>query len=169
MIRFTGMTTVLLFCSGAALATPPAISLFPMQGDKALNVVQAKNVTGSCGSAVVRVLGVTNASDGFYENDSDSGIIIRSGGKELNISEGGGDILSDHNGVACVPTKSGKRLLVWSNCAGSACGDNFSFFVFDPERLALIAPKDPRKEQCDENCASRILGSSLPQQINGRN
>lgn len=157
-----------LFISGAALADA-AINLPPMKGDKSVDVVATKNFTGSCGSSIVRVLGVTNVVDNFYAVEQDAGkIIVRSGSaKDLVLTSESG-VLSDHNGVECVSTKSGNRLLIWSNCSGSSCGDDFSFYVIDPERLVFLAPKDPRKDQCDEKCASKVLGNNLPQKINSR-
>jgi hypothetical protein len=165
-IIYTFLITLLF--SSIAMAEP-AISLPPMKGETALDVVDTKNVTGSCGTSIVRVLGVKNVAGNFYGIDLDAGkIIIRSGPtKELVLSSSSG-VLSDHNGVACVSTKSGNRLLVWSNCSGSTCGDNFSFFVIDPERLTFLAPKDPRKGQCDAKCASQLLGNQLPQKINSQ-
>src|SRR2546423_1126555 len=118
---FSTFLVTLLF-SSAALAES-AISLPPWQGEKALDIVETKNITGSCGTAVVRVLGITNIYDNYYSILLDAGkIIVRKGPlKELVLSSDNG-VLSDFNGVACVPTKSGNRLLVWSNCGGSACG-----------------------------------------------
>jgi len=164
---FSSIVTLLLLSSTTLADT--AIGLPPMKGGKTLDVVATKNVTGSCGASIVRVLGVTDVIDNFYGIDLDAGkIIVRSGpNKELVLSHGSG-ILSDHNGVACVSTKSGSRLLVWSNCAGSACGEGFSFFVIDPEHLVLLAPKDPLKGRCDEKCASLLLDNKLPQKINSR-
>ena len=167
-MRILSLIGVLLSLSGAALGEE-AISLPPMKGDKALDVVETKNVTGSCGTSMVRVMGVTTRVDSSYRIDQDAGkIIVRSGtGKELVLGLDN-DVLSDHNGVACVLTKSGSRLLVWSQCAGSACGDRMSFFVIDPERLVFLAPKDPRKGRCDDKCASQLLGNRLPQKINSQ-
>lgn len=164
---FSSIVASLLLSSTALADT--AISLPPMKGDKTLDVVATKNVTGSCGTSIVRVLGVTDVINNFYSIDFDAGkIIVRSGPtKELILGSDSG-VLSDHNGVACVSTKSGSRLLIWSNCSGNACGDIFSFFVIDPERLLFLAPKDPRKGQCDEKCASQLLGNKLPQKINGQ-
>jgi hypothetical protein len=166
-MRIFSSIVAYLLVGGSALANT-AISLSPMEGEKSPDVVATRNVTGSCGSSIVRVLGVTDVIDNFYGIDLDAGkIIIRSGlNKELILGADSG-VLSDHNGVACVSTKSGSRLLIWSNCSGSACGDNFSFFVIDPERLVFLAPKDPRKGQCDDSCASQLLGNKLPKRING--
>ncbi|MDO8812388.1 MAG: TM2 domain-containing protein [Gallionella sp.] len=150
-----------------SLMATRAISLRPMEGNAAFAEITAPNVTGYCGTSVVRVLGIEQVTDNFFSTDLDAGkIIIRAGAlKEMTIDR---NVLSDHNGVACVTTKSGNRLLIWSNCGGNACGENFSFFVIDPERLVFLAPKDPFKEQCDEECASQLLGNQLPQKINGR-
>lgn len=146
-----------------------AILLPPMKGNNFLDIVATKNITGSCGTSIVRALGVVDVVDNFYSIDDDAGkIIVRAGvAKEMVLSSNNG-ILSDHNGMACISTKFGNRLLVWSNCSGSACGEKFSFFIIDPERLVFLAPKDPRKNRCDEKCASQILGNKFPQKINAQ-
>lgn len=165
-MRVFSLIVVSLFLGNAVFAET-AITLAPMKGDKALDVVATKNITGSCGASVVRVLGVTDVDNDSFRTELDTGkIIVRSAAKELIL--GYGNVLSDYNGVACVSTKSGMRLLIWSNCSGSACGDRFSFFIIDPERLVFLAPKDPRKGECDERCASQLLGNKLPQKINGQ-
>lgn len=156
----------LLACSPALAATP--IGLAPLQGSKNLDVVATKSITGTCGKTIVEVMGVTDLNPGFYDVDPDAGrVLVRTAaGKELSLGADSG-VLSDHNGVACVATSAGNRLLFWSNCSGSACGDNFSFFVLDPERLLFVAPKDPRKGPCDAKCAAQVLGNKLPLKING--
>lgn len=166
MRLFSLMTAFLLF-SNAALAKLPAIDLPPMKGYKSLDVVTTKNITGSCGNAVVRVMGVTEVVGKFYTIEPDSGVIIvrHNPRHELVLSIDNG-VLSDYNGVACVSTRAGKRLLVWSTCGGSVCPDTFTFFVIDPDRLVFLAPKDPKKRTCDALCASRVLGNNLPQRLN---
>lgn len=158
-------TLLAILINTSAQAQSAAVSLLPMQGDKKVDVVNTQNFTGSCGSAVVRVMGVERIVGNFYTVDLDSAkIIIRSNAKDLILDEHSG-ALSDHNGIACLNTKSGQRLLVWSNCNGSACG-NFSFTVIDPEKAIILAPKNPAKESCDEKCATKLTGSRLPQQVN---
>lgn len=167
-MRIFSLIVAFIFLSSTALADT-AIGLSPMKGDKTLHVVSTKNITGTCGASIVRVLGVTDVMDTFYGIDLDAGkIIVRSGPTKELILDSESGVLSDHNGVACVSAKSGNRLLIWSNCSGSSCGDDFSFFVIDPDRLIFLAPKDPRKGQCDERCASQLLGNKIPQKINGR-
>lgn len=143
-----------------------SIRISPMQGEKSLSV-EGGNVTGSCGNSIIRILGITKAFDNVYITDSDGGkIIIRaSASKELTISPSDG-VLSDFNGMACVSSKTGESLLIWSNCSGSACGDNYHFYVIDPNRLTYLAPKKPQNKLCDAECASLVIGSNLPQEIN---
>lgn len=38
----------------------PGLNLSPMPGERKIDVVKTENFTGSCGSAIVRVLGVEN-------------------------------------------------------------------------------------------------------------
>jgi hypothetical protein len=87
-------------------------------------------------------------------------VILRRINVEKVIDIAGG-ILSDYNGVQCVQTKSGYRLLIWSDCGGSACGHGFSFFIIDPHKLSFIAPRKSG-QICNAKCASTILGSDLP-------
>jgi hypothetical protein len=146
-----------------------AISLSPKVGDAAVGVIAMPDATGYCGTSTVRVSGIEKVSGNSFSIDMDLGkIVVKTmQNKELVISSGSG-VLSDYNGTACVSTESGSRLLVWSNCAGSACGESFSFFVIDPERLVFLAPQNPSNERCDERCASQLLGNQLPKKINGQ-
>lgn len=124
------LTIFLLVLNGITWAET-AIRLHPMEGDEALDIVETRNYTGSCGESIVRVLGVKSVYEDFYTVDLDAAkIIVRSGpNNELILRPEGtrsnnkGDILLEHNGVACVSIKYGNRLLVWSGCSGSACGD----------------------------------------------
>jgi hypothetical protein len=165
--RFVGAVSA-FFCT-VAMAAPAPINLSPMQGEKAVSIDQTQAFTGSCGSAVVRVTGVQDVRAGYFSADVDAEVIIRADMTHelrLNTIQGG---LSDINGLSCVSTKAGKRLLVWNGCNGnSAACEKFSFLVIDPERLAILAPRDIVKDQCDEQCASQLLGNRLPQQINRR-
>ena len=143
-----------------------SIQLKPLGDDNKLMISQSMNVTGSCGSAVVRVLGVEDYSEdlNFYNVDIDSGkIIVRGNNFEFDAKA----LLSDHNGVSC--TKSSKNnsdyVMIWSNCSGSACGDNFSFYFIDPKNGRNVTPK-ARDNICDAKCASQFLGNNLPLTIN---
>ena len=155
-----------LFLSVNVLAD--GVILRPMQGYKELDVVKTENITGSCGGSVVRVMGITDFVENFYSVDSDAGkIIVRSSSVTNDLVLTQENVLSDHNGVACVETKTGDKLLVWSNCGGSRCTDNFSFYVIEPKSLKFIAPKDPKKGSCDDECATKVLGNNLPKKVNG--
>lgn len=149
--------------------TIKAISLRPMDGSSAPGVIVPPNVMGYCGTSLVAVMGIRDINSSYFQIDTDTKIIISAGSvkeRQLIIDSDSG-VLSDYNGVACVTTGSGDRLLVWSVCGGNLCG-GLSYFVIDPERQVFLAPLDPLKEQCDEKCASQLLGNQLSQQINGR-
>jgi hypothetical protein len=74
----------------------------------------------------------------------------------------------DSNGIACVQTKQGKRILIWGMCDGTACADEFDqFYVIDPEKLIYIAPKDPNKNSCGYMCARRLIGKTFVDHIEG--
>ena len=139
-------------------------------GLKVFDQTRSVNVSGYCGSAVVRLIGVD--PDGYGTKfDTDGRIIVRThaGGKlkELDLNTTNW-ILSDHNRVRCVPTRNGNRLVVWSNCAGSACGDDGSYAIIDVDRGTILKPNlDTKpgqafvpapKEMCDAACAERLLG-----------
>jgi len=154
---------VLLVCQAGAMAQT-GIRISPVQGESSVEVVDIKAYSGSCGNAVVRVVGVVKQFDNFFTADPDASIFIRNGAKDIQLSSG---VMSEYNGIACVSSKSGPRILVWSNCAGSACTE-FSFYVIDPNSLVFVAPQDPKKGVCDERCASQATNSQLPKKINGK-
>jgi hypothetical protein len=154
-----------LLIGGNAVAQT-AIVLQPMRGDHAVDVVKTINVTGSCGGAIVRVMGVTNTVGNFYTLDLDAGkVIVRSSGQDLVLDADHG--LSDHDGVACITNKTGNHVLVWSQCGGSACPDAWDYIVIDADKLAIVSPLGPNKGgDCDAACASRLTGSRMPFDLN---
>lgn len=141
-----------------------SIRINPMKGRQYLDV-EGGNVTGSCGNSIIRVLGITKAFNNVFMADYDGGrVIIRTDlENELTVNVRDSGALSDFNGIACVPTRSGERLLVWSQCSGSLCGEDFNFNVIDIKNLTYLSPKN---ELCDAQCASEILGSDLPRELN---
>lgn len=115
----------------------------------------------------MQVLGVEREVGSFFTVDSASEIgtavvVIGKGRNSVLVLK---DTLSDHNGVACLTSGQRKFLLIWSNCAGSACGDNFTFTVVDALAVRVVAGKSG---DCDEQCASRLTGSRLPLKLNSR-
>lgn len=158
------MRTLLLVLASAVslnVLAAPGLNLAPMSGDKKIDVVKTENYTGSCGSAVVRVLGVENfLDDKLFRLEIDSGkVIVRANNKETALTmENGLDALA---GVSCVSTKAGNRVLVWSNCGGNGC-PYYNFTIIDAEKALIVAPKNPMKETCDEKCATSALGRKLP-------
>ncbi|HMO74200.1 MAG TPA: hypothetical protein PKD48_02570 [Sphingopyxis sp.] len=142
-------------------AALPPVTLEPFP-DSGVDVETVRNYYGRCGPATVQVLGVAQEEDGFFKGSIGGGsavVVIGDGGAPvLEIREQ----LSDHNGVACVTGTAGPRLLIWSNCGGSACGDDFAFTVVDPAVAAIVSDED-----CDAACAASLSGSSLPFEVNG--
>lgn len=151
------IATILLFClSPIAIAAP--VTLRPLEGERQVLAEPSTNFTGTCGGAVVRVMGVTSTSGNQFGIDLDAGVVlVRQAGKEVALR----DPLSDHNAIACVPTGTGDKLLIASACGGSACPDSFSYYVIDPKRVLLLAPKKAT-ENCDERCAEKALGAKVP-------
>jgi len=154
-----GLLIFILIVVPSGFVHAQAIGLSSIKVEKTNS--QETNYTGLCGPATVKIMEVTEISGDIFKVNNGR-LIIKSDKKELVLDE----ILSDYNGVACVKTKIADRLLVWSNCSGSVCGDNFHFFVIDLQKLAVIAPK--KGKTCDDKCASKILGNKLPQKINSR-
>lgn len=151
------IAALLLLClSPLAIAAP--VTLRPMEGERHVLAEPATNFTGSCGGAVVRVMGVTSTYGNQFGIDLDAGVIIvRQAGKEMALR----NELSDHNAIACVPTSKGDRLLIGGACAGSACPDSYAYFVIDPKEIVVLAPKKAG-DACDERCAEKALGVRVP-------
>ena len=130
-----------------------------------VDITTVHNYYGRCGSAVVQVLGVARDDGDFYSVDGGSAegasvVVIAPGGRnQVTIK----DALSDYNGVACVTKHPAHYVLIWSNCGGTACGDDFNFTVVDVKQLRVIAGG---RASCDEVCATRITGSALPMKLN---
>jgi len=153
-----------------AVSNPPlnqsqrAISLEPITGNDKVLIDDVRNYTGACGGAVVRILGVTSVSDEAFYLDPDASIIVRRPPEpDLRIDDEG--IISDRNGVACLSYEGQARLLIWAACGGSACSDEYSFTVIDPDKLKIISPKNS-EGGCDEMCAYSLTGSRLPWELN---
>lgn len=131
-----------------------------------VEVTTVHNYYGRCGSTVIQVLGVVDQVENFFTVDSGSDntriVVIAEGGQRSLVLKGE---LSDYNGVACLVGGSTPFLLVWSNCAGSACGDDFTFTVVDVEKLRKISGPT---SACDAQCAYRLTGDRLPLELNRR-
>lgn len=111
--------------------------------------VEIENFMGTCGHSSVQIQGIDNIFDNVFSLDNGEIVVSSGSAKQLNLR----DALSDHNGIACVATKAGNRLLVWSSCSGSSCG-GANFSIIDPDQLVNLAPNS-----CDAQCASQVLGS----------
>jgi hypothetical protein len=159
------LSFVLASVVSANVLAVSGMNLAPMPGEKTIDVVKTQNYTGSCGSAIVRVMGVeTTVDDTLFRFEIDSAKLIVRGKnyKELTLTTDNG--LDTLGGVSCVSTKAGNRLLVWTNCGGNGC-PFYNFMVIDPEKASIVAPKNPLKETCDEKCATTALGRKLPVQL----
>ena len=161
--------TILSLISWLVIAQPSfaqSIRLNPMPGMSAVDRQVAVNVTGTCGGAIVRVLGIERSNDNTYSVDFDAGsVIVRNTvageRKELML----GAFLSDHNGIACLSGSAGVRLLLWSTCGGSSCPDAYNFRVIDPITVRDLT----QTEDCDGTCAARLTGDDLPLRLNAQN
>lgn len=161
-MRAISSAMAFLMFSGLSFAGP-AVQLSPMEGENSIDDHVTKNFTGSCGDAIVRVLGVTYIGDDQFRIDLDAGMVVvrNTRGNELFLNIN--NVLQDYNGVSCINTKNkGGQLLVWTNCGGSACSEGYNYYVIDPATATIVAPKDPTKETCDAQCASEILEDYFP-------
>jgi hypothetical protein len=156
-----GLSLVMCPTELIAQALSKPIILDPIS-EAGVDAVTVHNIYGKCGPSVVQVLGVREQNGDFYSIDASSDtydiLLIREPRRQLSLKK----FLSDYNGVDCLTSGSAKKLLVWSNCAGSACGYGYSFVVVDPEDLEIVAGEDGN---CNSLCAARILGSDLPLKI----
>jgi hypothetical protein len=136
-----------------------AILLEPLSDD-GIDRIIVRNVYGKCGSLVVQVLGVRDEDNDFFSVDGNADIVvIREGGRQqVSLKR----YMSDYNGVACVGSNLQKRVLVWSDCAGTACGNGYSFTVVDPSNLRILAGG---AAPCDAACAAKITGSRIPSSL----
>lgn len=164
--RIIGVTVAVALITVSSTAHAQAVAIAPLTGQRAINSDFVQNMTGSCGSAVVRVLGVSSVNSDMFGIDLDSGQVIvrnRAASPDEIIVK---DFLSDHNGVACVGPTGFESLLLWSVCGGTACGDDFSFMVINPRRMVVVAGGD-RDEPCDARCAASVTSSVVPLRLNG--
>lgn len=160
-----------ILCLGLALwgtaqaATPPAISLEPPAGQTALNQFTLQTIQGQCGQSQVTLSGIMAINNGVYSAFTDESKLTLTQGNKKAVFGPESGLFDDDNGIACVTTKIGKRLLFWSNCNGNACAGQMSFFVFDPATLKRLITSKPN-ESCNAACASKMLGGhKLPFQV----
>lgn len=145
----------------------PAISIMPLQGDKNISLDHPKTLTGRCGSSVVRVEGITRLADDYFKHDFDRvKIVLQQSGVDQLTIEDKDDILNDYNGLACIDTESGARLLFWSYCGGGMCGDSLKFHLLNADKPGFVTSP---KGECDAKCASNHLRQHpLPLRIGKR-
>ncbi len=128
-----------------------------------VEVTTVRNYYGKCGSSVIQVLGVKDeAGDHFTVDPSSelgSAVVVLGGATKLVLK----DAISDYNGVACVTKGTQKFVLIWHQCAGSACGDDYYFTVVDALSARRLTGKD---SDCDSRCATQLTGSNIPAKLN---
>ena len=145
---------LLLLLLSTLVMAQPAISIMPLHGDKDVSMDHPKTLSGHCGKSLIRLEGVTRLADDHFKHDYNSGkIVLQQGDADLSI-EDRDEILNDYNGIACVETKIGARLLIWSYCGGGMCGDSLKFHVLDPNKPSYITS---RTGDCDGDCASNHM------------
>lgn len=163
-LKNVGLFGIVLAISSPANAQT-AIKLQSLDGGSGqVEIVSVKNYYGRCGASVVQILGVAEDHGDFFTVDSagsNSAIVVLGDDGSAEIRRE----LSDHNGVACVGPASSPKVLIWSNCGGTACGDDFDFTVVTTGTPRIISDPD---SGCDAACAARLTRSDLPHKINSR-
>src|SRR5688500_10751827 len=156
-----GPMLAILVAAQASLADGPSIDLQPLHQRHPLE--QSRHYSSRCGTAVVRVLGVTQEYAGLFKVDFDAGRVIvrKRGAPDVVIDSQNG--LSDHNGIACIEQDGRTLILVWSDCGGSACGHGYNFTIVDTETPRILAPRPPER-WCDSKCAAKWAGE-LPARV----
>jgi hypothetical protein len=165
-LAFTLAIASIITCTKAFARDVPAITLQPIEGEVTARVVSTKNIYGSCDGEVVAVIGIAEDNFNGYRNFSidifaNADIILRSAGKETSFK----NLLDTFNAVHCVKSTTGYKLIIASHCGGSKCSDMFDFYIINPKTHKIIAPANGKT--CDASCASKIIGSRAPFQING--
>lgn len=152
------MTFLLVLAWTAAhAATLPAISLEPPNGQTQLNQTTLQVIQGQCGQTTVKLVGVVDVLNGVYLAATDeSRLTLSLNNRTVTFATDSG-IFNDVNGITCATTKIGKRLLFWSNCSGTVCEGQMSFFVVDPVTLKRIVT-GKGNDQCNATCASNLMG-----------
>lgn len=147
---------------GIALVAGPALGQSAI-GLEGVEASPATSFGGRCGQAVVRVVNVPGIVAETFQIDADTEIVVQNwSGKRLRVTPSG-----ENNGVSCVSTPAGKRLLVHGDCGISHCDGDLSFIVIDPDTLAILSP-DRAKLECFADCAAKIIGTKEPVEIEAR-
>lgn len=148
----------LIFTSTLTIAEgDKTFNLSPIDG-KLVDITKTINIYGKCGTSVVAILGV-DAEEyhqfGSLKFDTSGApdIQLRNNGKNVSFK----NLLSDRNVMNCISTKFGHKILIGSNCGGSACGDNLSYYLIDTKN-GNITSSNVSKKICDERCINQLLG-----------
>ncbi|HEY8098480.1 MAG TPA: hypothetical protein VIE65_20645 [Methylobacter sp.] len=140
------------------------------KGSANFSTKDGKNYIGTCGPARITVKNIDEISDNNFvpyfsgPDDLDSfNIEIYEPGEPDKVLKYAED---SYNRIDCVQTKHGKRILIGTQCNGSAsiCGNTFNYYdVIDPKKIKQV---NSSKEECDVNCAIRLLGKQIVTDFN---
>jgi hypothetical protein len=163
-VNVAALSLAALLASGAQAQSAIQIEPFPATSyspKSEVIVTTVRNYYGRCGPATVQVLGVERQEKTYFTSDGVATVVvIGSGGRpSLDLK----DAVSDYTGVACVRNGERKYVLIWSNCSGSACGDDFNFTVVDTQPVIEVAGG---RDACNAQCAFGITKSRLPFLLN---
>lgn len=166
MDKLTIAAVALTVVLGSAAEAQSAIQIEPFpttsySPKSEVMVTTVRNYYGRCGPATIQVLGVERQEKTYFTSDGVATVVvIGSGGKPtLDLK----DAVSDYTGVACIKNGQKKYVLIWSNCSGSACGDDFNFTVVDTQPVFEVAGG---RDACNAQCAFGITKSRLPFVLN---
>ena len=130
--------------------------------------VSGSSITGTCGSATIRISGieVDPASQASFVGPQGA-ISLVSGKTSLTIGpgpEGNAKIfLQDRNKLHCLSTPKGPRLILAMYCFARACA-LLDYRVIDPATAKVVSKQDGM-EECDQACARKALGTAMPSSL----
>jgi hypothetical protein len=154
------LTASIAFASLSAIAG--GISIAPYPGDTAPAIRPTFNVFGTCGDALVQIIGVNKEKwelgGRTFSLGEAGGVFALNNGKTISLKT------SDHNSVTCVPIVDEKlisfRLIVGSTCGGSLCTDALNYIALDPKSMAIVSPA-----VCTIDCVSKIIKSNTLREL----
>ena len=135
-----------------------AQAILPMPGAKSTEVVNTRNVYGSCGKNVVAILGTVEydvkTGDARFDQSGSPNVLIRNANADKSLAYA----LSDYNQISCVSGSKGDFLVIGSSCAGSACGDEMSYTIMHMKSM-FVFPQVGSDDVCDQQCVQTLTGS----------
>lgn len=112
-----------------------------------------QTATGTCGAASIEVAGL----DGDWISSSGS-IEIKGETGSLQVGSEPHAFMEDRNGVACVASKAGPKVLLLAYCDARECPPS-NYYVIDPATTRIETTVE--YGECPLACAEEALGARL--------